>query len=365
MLTAGKEKMRGIDVSSYQGNIDWETVKNAGVEFAILKVIRKDLNPDKQFETNWRECMNAGIKVQGVYNYTYAITVDKAVNDATRVIQILSGRKAMVWLDVEDTCLTHLGHTLIDIINAYKAVIEAAECTFGVYTGLCFYESYIKPYAADINCPFWIARYPSTRTMNVQDNPDESKTPAIAHTLYGWQYSSAGSVPGINGNVDMDFYYEENETIAPVQCEKQDLGNVDVRYAAYTDKWWPEVINRNDWAGKGDNYGIKALAIGVSKGTVKYRVHIFNGDWLPFVTGYDINDYINGFAGNLNQEIDAIQAIFYTPEGYFYKYLHYMVSVKDNPKFYSEQIDDCKTNGMDGHAGIIGKAIDKFQCWVE
>lgn len=358
--------MRGIDVSSYQGNINWQAVKAAGIEFAILKVIRKDLSPDKQFETNWNGCINAGLPVQGVYNYTYADNVEKAISDAIVVLEILNGRKTMVWLDVEDACLINLGHKLIEIINSYKAVIEAAGCAFGVYTGLCFYESYIKPYEG-VTCPFWIARYPSTRTMNVLDNPDGSKTPAISHALYGWQYSSVGIVPGIEGNVDMDFYYKEIGTIAPAQHETrtQDLGNVDVRYAAYTDRWWPEVLNRNDWAGKGDNYGIKALAIGVSKGSVKYRVHTVNGVWLPFVTGYDTNDYQNGFAGNLKQEIDKVQAVFYTPEGYIYKYLHYQVSVKDNPNFYSEQIDDSKTNGMDGYAGAPGQSIDKIQMWVE
>ena len=68
----------GIDVSSYQGTIDWKKVKAAGIEFAILKVIRKDLNPDKQFERNWAGCELNGVTIQGVYNYSYATTVEKA-----------------------------------------------------------------------------------------------------------------------------------------------------------------------------------------------------------------------------------------------------------------------------------------------
>lgn len=51
---------KGVDVSSYQGKIDWKKARTAGVEFAILKVIRKDLNPDKQFEANWAGCLAAG-----------------------------------------------------------------------------------------------------------------------------------------------------------------------------------------------------------------------------------------------------------------------------------------------------------------
>ena len=62
--------MKGIDVSSYQGSIDWSKVKWAGVQFAILKIIRKDLNPDKTFEQNWKGCTEAGMPIQGCLLYT-------------------------------------------------------------------------------------------------------------------------------------------------------------------------------------------------------------------------------------------------------------------------------------------------------
>ena len=150
--------MKGIDVSSYQGSIDWSKVKWAGVQFAILKIIRKDLNPDKTFEQNWKGCTEAGMPIQGVYNYSYATTVEKAKTDAQRVIEVLAGRKTFVWLDVEDRCQQGLGQTLIDIINTYQSEIKAAGLEFGVYTGLSFYNTYILPYANQIHCPFWIAR---------------------------------------------------------------------------------------------------------------------------------------------------------------------------------------------------------------
>ena len=135
--------LKGIDVSAHQGTIDWSAVKQAGVEFAILKIIRKDLNRDKQFEANWKGANDNHVIVQGVYNYTYATTVAKARTDAKKVLEILNGRKAMVWLDVEDACLKNLKGTLISIINAYREIIESAGLTFGVYTGQSFYNSYI------------------------------------------------------------------------------------------------------------------------------------------------------------------------------------------------------------------------------
>lgn len=198
-----------IDASSYQGAIDWAKAKAAGVEGAILKVIRKDLTPDKQFEANWSGCEKAGVPIYGVYNYSYATSVSKAVTDAKKVLEILNGRKAKVWLDVEDACQKGMGSGLIAIINAYYAVIKSAGYDFGVYTGLSFYNSYIKPYAGDIDAEFWIARYPSTKAMNVATSPATNKQPDIAHTLEGWQYTSAGIVPGISGRVDLSLWYGE------------------------------------------------------------------------------------------------------------------------------------------------------------
>ena len=200
---------KGIDVSSYQGNIDWSKVKWAGVQFAILKIIRKDLNPDKTFEQNWKGCTDVGMPIQGVYNYSYATTVGKAKTDAQRVIEVLAGRKTFVWLDVEDKCQQGLGQTLIDIINTYQGVIKSAGLNFGVYTGLSFYNQYIAPYANQINCPFWIARYPSTKGMSIGDEPNSAKKPVIQHPLYGWQYSSAFTCSGLNNSTDANLLYIE------------------------------------------------------------------------------------------------------------------------------------------------------------
>ena len=196
-----------IDVSSYKCLIDWAKVKAAGIHGAILKVIRKDLNPDNQFENNWSGCKKAGMPIAGVYNYSYANTVDKARSDAQKVVDTLAGRRAKVWLDAEDACLKGLGQKLIDIILAYQAVIRAAGLEFGVYTGLSFYNDYIKPYANQIDCNFWIARYPSTSRKNVDDVPPVDKQPLVSHILEGWQWASTGRVSGISGNVDFNQWY--------------------------------------------------------------------------------------------------------------------------------------------------------------
>lgn len=192
----------GIDVSSYQGKIDWNKVKNGGVDFAILKIIRKNLNTDNQFWNNWNGCQEVGIPIQGVYNYSYATHVGKAIGDANQVLHVLNGRKTMVWLDTEDDCQKNLGNKLIAIIDAYAEIIQGAGLEFGVYTGESFYNSYIKPYG-DVKYPLWIARYGANNgKMNLKYQPQIGG-------MIGWQYTSKGSINGINGNVDMNVWYNE------------------------------------------------------------------------------------------------------------------------------------------------------------
>lgn len=200
-----------VDVSSYQGDINWNLVKSAGANQAILKVIRKDLNPDKKFEQNLSGCKSAGVTLNGVYNYSYATTVPKAKTDAQKVLSILNGRKCTVWLDVEDKCQQGIGSLLKDIINAYRDVIVSAGYDFGVYTGMSFYNSYIKPYASQIKCEkWWIARYYNGyNKMGLSVDPNEQYNPKsnIGKNIYGWQYTSSGQVPGIAGNVDLNIIY--------------------------------------------------------------------------------------------------------------------------------------------------------------
>lgn len=202
-----------IDVSSYQGKIDWAKVKASGVEGAILKIIRKDLNLDKQFENNWSGCEKVGMPIVSVYNYSYAVNTTQGRRAAESVIKTLNGRKAKVILDTEDAVQKGLGVKLPEIINAYQKEIESAGLEFGVYTGLSFYNSYIKPWYHMIDSNFWIARYPSSARVNVDYMPDAKKQPSIKHTLEGWQFSSKGYVPGISGNVDMNIWYGDIMTL--------------------------------------------------------------------------------------------------------------------------------------------------------
>lgn len=200
--------MKGIDVAKWNGVIDWKKVKESGAEFAILKVININGNIEDSFQRNYEGTQTQGIPTD-VYNYSYATTVEKAVSDAKNVVSVIKSKNIdCVWLDLEDKCQNNLGMTLIDIIDSYKDVIEDAGFKFGVYTGLSFYNEKIKPFHTFVECPFWIARYPSKTPMSLSDNPSDDKKPSILNDLWGWQYTSTGRINGISGNVDISIKYD-------------------------------------------------------------------------------------------------------------------------------------------------------------
>lgn len=137
--------------------------------------------------------------------------------------------------------------------------------------------------------------------------------------------------------------------------------DVNVYYKVKTLKhgWLPEVKNLEDYAGW-ENSPITGLAIRVDKGSIKYRVHLKGKGWLPYVTGCNINDFNNGFAGDGMSIIDAVEVYYFTPNDIRpYKKAKYKVNN------YDWQYDNEKTNGQDGFAGVMGVPATKFQIVIE
>ena len=136
---------------------------------------------------------------------------------------------------------------------------------------------------------------------------------------------------------------------------------VNCYYKVRTQKhqWLPEVKNLDDYAGY-ENSPITGLAIKVDKGSIRYRVHLKGKGWLPFVTGYDINDFNNGFAGDIVNIIDCVECYYYTPNNIRpYKKAKYKIND------YPYQYDNEKKNGQDGYAGVYGVTATKFQIIIE
>ena len=127
-------------------------------------------------------------------------------------------------------------------------------------------------------------------------------------------------------------------------------------------KWLPEVKGLADYAGIA-NKSITDIAVKVSNGSVKYRVHVKGGKWLPYVTGYNIADGNNGYAGN-GKAIDAVE-IRYTPaKRAKTRKAKYRVSPCKGG-YWPWQTNADKGKGMDGYAGAFGVSLDRLQITIE
>lgn len=162
--------------------------------------------------------------------------------------------------------------------------------------------------------------------------------------------------------LDMGWNRFINMIKAKIEDKPEPSSNVvNCYYKVRTQKhqWLPEVKNLDDYAGY-ENSPITGLAIKVDKGSIRYRVHLKGKGWLPFVTGYDINDFNNGFAGDIVNIIDCVEVYYYTPKNIRpYKKAKYKVNN------YPYQYDNEKTKGQDGYAGVYGVTATKFQIIIE
>ena len=133
---------------------------------------------------------------------------------------------------------------------------------------------------------------------------------------------------------------------------------VNVYYRVRTQKhgWLPEVKNLDDYAGYEDS-PITGVAIRVDKGRIEYQVHTMNGRWLGKVSGYNINDFNNGYAGDGNI-IDCIKIYYYTPDN-----IRPFKKAKYKVNGYSWQYDTETGGGQDGFAGNYGYSMKKL--WIE
>ena len=206
-------EIRGIDVSAWQGKIDWKTVADYGMGFAILRITEAGNVIDSYFEQNFSECRKYNIPV-GAYKYSYAMTVAEIQSEARKVVEVLNGRKLQypVWLDLEWNNQRSLGAEQIHkLAEAFEKIITTAGYKFGIYCNVDWYLNVICSHLKKYD--FWIARYPSddNGTLMERYRPDAG---------IGWQYTSKGRVPGITGNVDRDVFYKDYSAEEPSDKEK-------------------------------------------------------------------------------------------------------------------------------------------------
>ena len=191
----------GIDVSTWNGNIDWNKVKNSGVSYVIIRTgfrgsTQGSLVEDNKFRQNIQGATNAGLKV-GVYFFSQAINEVEAVEEASMVLSQVKGYKLAypVFIDVEPSGGRADGLSSGDrtkVINAFCQTIQNGGLRAGIYANKTWLSQKMNVSALS-GYKIWLAQYNSKVTY--------------AGRYDMWQYSDKGTVSGISGKVDMNLSY--------------------------------------------------------------------------------------------------------------------------------------------------------------
>lgn len=193
----------GIDVSTFNGTIDWNKVAKSGVNFAIIRCGLRGstagaLYEDSKFATNIKNATAAGVKV-GLYFFTQAVTEAEAVEEASMALTMAEGYKISypIFIDVESATngrangLSKADRT--KIINAFCKTISNGGYKAGIYANKTWFTNNMDV-SQLTSYTIWLAQYASAPTYT-------------ASRYDVWQYSSEGSLNGISGNVDLDLSY--------------------------------------------------------------------------------------------------------------------------------------------------------------
>ncbi len=189
----------GIDVSKWQGEINWKAVREYGVDFAIIRIGYSEVK-DPYFEQNYAEAVKNGIKV-GVYLYSYNVNVAQAKRDANDVLSWLSGKSLQlpIFYDIEDAEYQGSLSTKLrtDMCLAFMEKIKAAGYETGVYANQNWFDNKLDLPTLRQNGDMWLAKWPKSDQAD-EDNSDYQL----------WQFRSDGKVAGIGGRVDMNVSYK-------------------------------------------------------------------------------------------------------------------------------------------------------------
>ena len=186
-------KLKVIDVSTHQGIIDWAKVKASGVDGAIIRCgYGSDIasQDDKQWKRNADECTRLGIPF-GTYLYSYAKTTAQAKSEAEHVLRLVKGYNLSypIYYDLEEAG-TETG--AIERAKVFGDIIEAAGYWCGVYANKSWWTNHLVGLERFVK---WVAQYNSVCTYSGSYDM--------------WQYTSSGSIPGVNGNCDVNWCYRD------------------------------------------------------------------------------------------------------------------------------------------------------------
>ncbi|MGO5168618.1 GH25 family lysozyme [Bacillota bacterium LCP21S3_G6] len=189
-------QVKGIDISKWQGAIDFQKVKNSGTRFVIIRAGYGTKGKDEFFESNYKKAKAAGLHV-GAYWYSYANGFKEAGEEADAFLRALAGKQFdyPVYLDMEEKSQLDAGMDFCSgLIKTFCSKLEAAGYFAGFYTSSSYVRAVVKEEIRK-RYSFWCAQWASSCSF--------------AGSCGIWQYSSNGTVPGISGRVDLDYAYQD------------------------------------------------------------------------------------------------------------------------------------------------------------
>lgn len=276
---------KGIDVSHFQGNIDWNKVKG-NIDFAILRLgwIGNNNNHtlDTKFETYYNACKSTGIPI-GIYVYNYCNSEDTVKSGAEWTVNQLKdkGIDLPIYIDMEDRSIENLGKDkLTSICIAFNTVIENAGYWAGVYANLNWYTNYLNKDTIKARYTTWVAHYGISQDRYVGQ-----------YDML--QYSDTGKISGISGNVDMDIMY-------------RDLINEIKESNTGTDRKTVEELAREVIAGKwgnGEERKIKLTNAGYDYSAVQAKVNEILG------VDTSITNYYPAISSDYNSIVEVLKSI--------------------------------------------------------
>jgi len=372
---------KGVDISYAQGDIDLSKVKSASFGWVMIKCGQGGSSriDDEYFEQNVAQAEKLGMP-WGTYLLTEACSTAMIKDEVSKIDKFLKLQKTKgyrptlpVALDIEKVSKLvdgggWCGSNIANIADVFVDEIRALGYYPMIYTGYYQLRDWIKPSTLS-KCDVWLAEY--------------SRYPDYTEANLGmWQYCDGETdlvdfqpiVPNIGMKIDKDIAYKDYPTIiknggyngwsgssnAPTTTPTT---TPDIIYRVRAGgRWYAEVRNDSDYAGV-VGQPITDVAIKVTKGTVKYKVHVKGGSWLDWVTGYDINNGDTGYAGDA-KPIDAVQIYYYTPTDVSSSVGYYRARYRVSPLgrgYFDYQYDTETDNSQDGYAGNYGTLLDRLQ----
>ena len=382
---------KGVDISSWNGDIDLSKVKKAGYNFVMIRCgwgNNSTSNDDSKFAANVAKAEKLGMP-WGVYLFSYACSTSDAKSELAHIDRLLKEQKAKGYLptmpiaiDIEpnDTVQNKGGWNSSNLTNVATIILDGLK-NLGyypmIYTGydeLAMMNSHIRN---DYDC--WFAQW--------YTKPSSYKYNRLGIWQYGGEtnYIDNPTIPGV-GVVDQNICYKDYPTIIKNggyngwkkssstnsntkpsgTSSKTEVTAPSIYIQGVADKWLN--VAKNGVTGT-TGKPLVGFAVKVDKGSIWYQAHNKGGGWLGKVTGWNYKDYKNGYAGSGNpaekgNAIDGIKIYYKTPQDIVNKYGYYRAAYRVHIAgggWLNWQYDTETSNGQDGYAGIFGRAIDKIE----